>query len=149
QDLPMTDIRRTLLWVVFGMSMLLLWDAWQKHNGHPSLFAPQAARPVSAAGSAPVVPVPAALPAGTRASVAGTASAAPVPSEQVTVTTDLFKATFDTEGGSLVHLELLKQVDAEDRSKNVVLFDRRHGFEYVAQSGLFGTAGVPTHLSVM
>ena len=36
----MTDIRRTILWVVFSMSLLLIWDAWQKHNGHPSLFNP-------------------------------------------------------------------------------------------------------------
>jgi len=31
----MTDIRRTVLWVVFTMSLVLLWDGWQKHNGHP------------------------------------------------------------------------------------------------------------------
>ena len=36
----MTDIRRTLLWVVFSMSLVLLWDAWNKHNGQPSLFGP-------------------------------------------------------------------------------------------------------------
>ena len=36
----MTDIRRTVLWVVFTMSLVLLWDGWQKHNGHPSMFSP-------------------------------------------------------------------------------------------------------------
>ncbi|MBH9579748.1 membrane protein insertase YidC, partial [Inhella sp. 1Y17] len=36
----MTDIRRTVLWVVFSMSLLLLWDGWQRHNGRPSMFAP-------------------------------------------------------------------------------------------------------------
>ena len=34
----MTDIRRTMLWVVFSMSLVFLWDAWQKHTGHPSMF---------------------------------------------------------------------------------------------------------------
>ena len=34
----MTEMRRTLLWVVFSMSLVLLWDAWNKHNGHPSLI---------------------------------------------------------------------------------------------------------------
>ena len=34
----MTDIRRTLLWVVFTMSLVLLWDAWNKHTGQPSIF---------------------------------------------------------------------------------------------------------------
>ena len=29
----MTDMRRTLLWVIFTMSLVLLWDAWQKQIG--------------------------------------------------------------------------------------------------------------------
>ena len=47
QDTPMTDMRRTLLWVVFAMSLVLLWDAWNKHTGAPSLFGaqPSARRP--------------------------------------------------------------------------------------------------------
>ncbi|MCZ8074870.1 MAG: membrane protein insertase YidC, partial [Paucibacter sp.] len=56
----MTDIRRTVLWVVFTMSLVLLWDGWQKHNGHPSMFSPPAAKPVAAAGSAAQAGVPAA-----------------------------------------------------------------------------------------
>ena len=43
----MTDIRRTLLWSVFLMSLFLLYDAWNKHNGQPSLFAPSTARPAA------------------------------------------------------------------------------------------------------
>ena len=31
----MNDIRRTILWVIFGFSMVLLWDKWQIHNGKP------------------------------------------------------------------------------------------------------------------
>ena len=34
----MTDMRRTLLWVVFTMSLVLLWDRWTVHTGHPSMF---------------------------------------------------------------------------------------------------------------
>lgn len=30
----MNDIRRTVLWVVFGFSMVLLWDQWQIYSGH-------------------------------------------------------------------------------------------------------------------
>ena len=44
----MTDMRRTLLWVVFLMSLALLWDGWNKYNGHPSMFSPApAARPAA------------------------------------------------------------------------------------------------------
>ena len=34
----MNDIRRTLLWIVFLMSLAMLWDAWNRHNGQPTLF---------------------------------------------------------------------------------------------------------------
>ena len=46
----MTDMRRTLLWVVFTMSLVLLWDAWSRHNGQPTLFG----GPVPAASAAAV-----------------------------------------------------------------------------------------------
>ena len=40
----MTDIRRSILWVVFSASLFLIWDAWNKHNGQPSFFGPPPAR---------------------------------------------------------------------------------------------------------
>ena len=57
--LPMTDMRRTLLWVVFSMSLVLLWDAWNKHTGQPSMFGAGARAPAAspgAAGSRPSAP---------------------------------------------------------------------------------------------
>jgi YidC/Oxa1 family membrane protein insertase len=36
----MTDIRRSILWVIFGFSMVLLWDKWQVHNGNKATFFP-------------------------------------------------------------------------------------------------------------
>jgi YidC/Oxa1 family membrane protein insertase len=51
-----------------------------------------------------------------------TQAAAAAPREQVSVTTDLFKATIDSEGGTVNHLELLKY-DEADRTKHVVLFE--------------------------
>ena len=44
------DIKRTVLWVVFSMSMLLLWDNWLRYTGKPSMFFPtatQQAKPAS------------------------------------------------------------------------------------------------------
>jgi len=38
----MNDIRRTILWVIFGFSMVLLWDQWQVFNGHKATFFPSA-----------------------------------------------------------------------------------------------------------
>jgi YidC/Oxa1 family membrane protein insertase len=151
----MTDIRRTVLWVVFGMSMLLLWDAWQKHNGHPSLFSLSAPRPTASAGSAPgstpgTVPGTSALPTATGAAAPiAEAASAPSAGEKVTLSTDLYKATFDSQGGTLVRLELLKQADADDKTQNVVLFNQQPGHVYLAQSGLVGAPALPTHLTNM
>ena len=39
----MNDIRRTILWVIFGFSMVLLWDQWQVYNGRKPTFFPSAA----------------------------------------------------------------------------------------------------------
>ena len=158
----MNDIRRTLLWVVFTMSLVLIWDAWQKHTGQGSLFGGPA-RPVAAAGSTPGLPASAGVPAATTAAVpaaAGTAPAAPgVPSgaavptgERVVITTDVVKATFDSQGGNLVQLELLAYKDATDPQRNVVLLDQSPKRLYVAQSGLVAAqagATLPNHLTQM
>ena len=37
----MNDIKRTILWVIFGFSMVLLWDQWQVYNGKKPMFFPQ------------------------------------------------------------------------------------------------------------
>jgi YidC/Oxa1 family membrane protein insertase len=75
-----------------------------------------------------------------------------VATEQVTITTDVVKATFDTVGGSLVRLELLKHTDQNDTSRNVLLFDQSPKRLYLAQTGLITSqAGVqlPNHLTAM
>jgi YidC/Oxa1 family membrane protein insertase len=150
----MTDMRRTLLWGVFLVSLFLLYDAWNKHTGHPSLFAPPpvATAPAAAAPGASGVPAPAATTAhaGATAPVAGLASTAAA-TEKVTVTTDLMKVTLDSRGGDVVRLELLGQADDHDRSKDVVLFDQSSERLYEAQTGLVPTQGgaLPNHLTVM
>ena len=168
----MTDMRRTLLWVVFTMSLVLLWDAWNKHTGQPSIFGAPAPKPVASAPPTPatgqppapaVVPsaqpaapgaagVPAPTAAGTAAAPAAVPNAPLVATEQVTITTDVVKATFDTVGGSLVRLELLKHTDQNDTSRNVLLFDQSPKRLYLAQTGLITSqAGVqlPNHLTAM
>jgi YidC/Oxa1 family membrane protein insertase len=32
--------QRLILWIIFSMSLLFLWDAWQRHQGQPTLFGP-------------------------------------------------------------------------------------------------------------
>lgn len=158
----MTDFRRTLLWMVFTVSLLMLWDAWNKHNGHPTMFGMPIETPVAASGpggaasgaGAATGSASASLPSptATAAAAAGTPvpQAAPEPAAQiVTVRTDLVEARLDSRGGTLVRLALLKQANQQDRSQPVVLFDRSAERTYLAQSGLVGQTGWPNHLTPM
>ncbi|MEY4564753.1 MAG: hypothetical protein RLZZ618_4030 [Pseudomonadota bacterium] len=144
----MTDFRRTLLWVVFSMSIFLIWDGWNKHNGRPSLLGP---KPVATAASAPGA-APGTVPAGVPAvagapAVPGAVAPAAVPaapSEQFVVTTDLVKATIESHGGTLSHVELLLQRDNIDPTKNVKVLDQTSGVRlYLAQTAV-AAAGVGT-----
>ncbi len=148
----MTDIRRTLLWVVFTMSLVLLWDAWNKHTGQPSIFgspATPAAVPGATGPGAAAVPAPQATPAAGVSAVAGTppTGAGAVPSQAVTITTDVARITFDSRGASVVRFELLGHRDQNDASRNIVVLDRSAERVYMAQTGLVGVPGAPTHLS--
>ena len=86
----MTDMRRTLLWVVFSMSLFLIWDAWQKHNGQPSFFSPAPAKPAVASGATPGLAVsttPATgAPGAPALQLLSAISAAPPPSLATAVT---------------------------------------------------------------
>ena len=159
----MNDIRRTILWVIFGISMVLLWDQWQVYNGHKATFFPSptstaAANPKTAASS---VPPAAALANATTPGVPATGAAlqttseakvATAPKERVVVSTDVLKLTFDTEGGSLVQSEFVKYADMSSKEKSFVLLDDSKERTYLAQSGLIaGASGgtFPTHKTVM
>jgi YidC/Oxa1 family membrane protein insertase len=157
--------------MVFTMSLVFLWDAWNKHTGQPSWFSPTATRPAAAASAPPVAAVPGAVPqtgvpaaaatpgAGAAAATPAASPAAPVAgaaapagAEQTLITTDRVRATFDSVGASLVRLELLNHLDAEDHAQKVVLFDRSAERVYKAQTGLItAQPGVvlPNHWSAM
>jgi len=160
--------QRTILWVIFTMSLLFLWDAWQRHNGQPSLFGgspPAQQAPGQAngappkAGAAPVdnsVPqvsasaVPSTGGAGSAAvpGASATAAAAAAASNAVRISNDVIAIDIDPVGGEIQRAELLKFTHSEIAGANVVLFDEKPGHTYVAQSGLVGLgAAFPTHRS--
>ena len=160
----MNDIRRTILWVIFGFSMVLLWDQWQVFNGHKATFFPSS----SQTAKAPAGPAPAALtgssaavPSSMTPGVAATPSAVPTgaPSdapaaskERVVVSTDVLALTFDSEGGTLVRSVFSKYKDLTDKDAGFVLLDEDAKRVYVAQTGLIaGVAGgeLPTHKTMM
>ena len=147
------DIKRTILWVVFSLAILMLWDSWTRSNGGPSLFSvspPQQQTTTANAKS------DARLPQTTVATASSNPATTDVPvgaaatstqGERIVVTTDLVKAEINTAGGELTRIELLKHKDAKDANKNVVLMDNAGNRIYTAQSGLIGGA-FPNHKSL-
>ena len=135
------DIKRTVLWVIFSMSLLLLWDNWMRHNGKQSMFFPAttAQQAKSASASATANAASASAAAANPAATDTAAIFAPViRSETITITTDLIKADIDTIGGEIKRLELLKYPDSHDPKKNVVLFDNHGGQTRTEETGFFG-----------
>ena len=150
----MNDIRRTILWVVFGFSLVMLWDQWQLHNGKKPTFFPSATPPVGATVNPATDASPAAVV--TQALAALPADGAPstqqTQSETIEVQTNVLKLSFDSLGASLIYAELLKHKDVHRPGSNVTLMDSSKERVYLAQSGLVGgPAGVswPTHKSPM
>ena len=160
----MNDIRRTILWVIFGASMVLLWDQWQIFNGQKPTFFPSATNvgksnavlPVPASGSSvfPAVGVPGAPVTANAAAVplGAPPATAQVARQKVVVTTDVFALTFDTDGGSLVKSSFIKFKDMADKTAGFVLLDESAGRVYTAQTGLIAASGgapFPTHKTPM
>jgi YidC/Oxa1 family membrane protein insertase len=159
----MNDLRRTLLWSVFAVSLLMLWDGWLRHTGQPSLFAPAPAASevaqaasggASGANSLPqasgslggaAAPVP-------GASAASAAEAAAVKGERIVLQTDVVKATIDTLGGNVVKLELLQHRNQDVTDQNMVILDHTATHTYEAQSGLVAQSAadgaLPNHLTL-
>ena len=160
--------QRTILWVIFSISTLFLWDAWQKYNGQPSILAsfgikspgttpPPSAVPSAAGNTAPPVSKAGEIP---QASVAGApAAAAPsvTPAAQVgsalgkiiTIKNDVLAVEIDTVGGVIRQVELLKQKDTVDKTKNVLLLQNKPGNIFIAQDGFIGGVNqvFPNHTS--
>jgi YidC/Oxa1 family membrane protein insertase len=126
------DTQRLILLFIFGFSVLMLWEAWQK-EGQPK--PPAIVQSAKQEG----VPAPQSAPAQKPAApaerpAAPTEAPAPAKGETVRVTTDLMIAEIDSLGATLKRVELLKHKDSADATKNFVLMGPEHHYE--AQSGL-------------
>jgi YidC/Oxa1 family membrane protein insertase len=131
------DTQRLILLFIFGFSVLMLWEAWDREH-RP--------KPPAVQATQPVVPAPAktpslALPPGQIAPSGPTETAG----EVIRITTDLVIAEIDSRGATLKRLELLRHKDSNDPDKNFVLISPAH--QYEAQTGLAGEGG-PNHRSL-
>lgn len=153
------DTRRTILWMIFSFSLLLLWNNWQVHNGQPSLFGFSQTQQVEPAKStAPGAVSDASVPSHVAAS-----STPPKPAESsvpaqdvehlgqdVQVKTDVYDLTFNTRGAQLVRAELLKYKALDGSDGPMLLLDNQPDRIYLAQTGVVGAPqgqSYPTHLT--
>ena len=142
------DTQRLILLFIFGFSLLMLWEAWEReHRPKPAATTPAAAAQQTI--PAPSTPAAKATPAAQAKAPAGAVPAATATpaakGETVRVTTDLFVAEIDTLGATLKRFELLKHKDTADPTKNLVLLGPEHKYE--AQSGITREGG-PNHLTL-
>ncbi len=141
------DIRKTLLWAIFTISALLLFNAWQEQTGQGSLFskssAPAKQQAVAADNGAKDLP----KPSGTTLA-APTQTSIPKTGELLTLKNDVLELDIDTLGGVVSKARLLKHLE-EDKSP-VLLFDRSNERQYFARTGLVSGTGVelPNHTQV-
>ncbi len=162
----MNDIRRTILWVIFGLSLAMLWDQWQVYNGQKATFFPgqpatsAVAKQTQVAASGSNSVPDAVQSVGTGAPLAKPAGSAnakeaevKVARERLVLQSDVLKVTFDSEGGSIVKTEFLKHQDMADKARYFSLLDDSKEHVYWAQSGLItgssATAALPNHKTLM
>jgi len=130
------DTQRLILFVIFSLSLLLLWQAWQRQHQPPVPPATQSAPAPGATTAAP--PVAGAPPLPSAATAPASAG------EKVVVKTDLYTAEIDTLGGVIEQVALSKHRDTQDETKPYVLLQRNPERTFIAQSGLLGE-GMPNH----
>ncbi len=139
------DTRRLVLFVIFSMSILMLWEAWQRQHT-PAEITQQISSNAPMDNSVPSQSTSAAVVAKTE--MPAESDYKLLSGQRISVVTDLYKADIETTGGDLRRLELLKHRAADnDKTNFVLLDDAANPMTYVAQTGLIG-ADLPTHKAV-
>lgn len=154
------DIRRTILLMIFALSLLMLWNNWQVHQGGTPVFGPSSATPskdkpaehppakTSDPASVPAAPA-VAQPAPSSAATP-TPAPTPAPGKIVDIETDVLRLQFDLNGAQLVGAQLLKYPAKDDPQKPTILLQQSGGRTYVIQTGVIGApadSSYPTHLT--
>ena len=145
------DFKKTILWAVFSMSGLMLYNNWQVHEGKPSLFG---GAPVSApvatdkAAAGNKVDVPTQISGAPAIAAAPTVSPAAIETtEKFVLQNDVLVLEISANGANVIDAKLLKALTAEN--KPVELFQYTPTHKYFARSGLIALNNndLPNHTS--
>jgi len=144
------DIRKTLLWAIFTISAILLFDNWQTHNGQSSMFGASKKAETTQELNKPKQDLPKPIVSTSTVSPVAPANqiSAAKAGEIISLKNDVIELDIDTLGGAIVKAKLLKHLE-EDKTP-VSLFDKSSERQYFARSGLVSATGVelPNHTQV-
>ena len=144
------DIRKTLLWAIFTISAILLFDNWQTHNGQSSMFGSSKKAETTQEPNKPKQDLPKPIVSTSTVSPVAPANqvSAAKAGEIISLKNDVIELDIDTLGGAIVKAKLLKHLE-EDKIP-VSLFDKSSERQYFARSGLVSASGVelPNHTQV-
>jgi len=140
------DIKKTLMWVVFSVSGVMLFNNWQISQGHqplPFLAPPQsveqAAKHVEANKDIPR----SAITQNTQAPASHQDNAGEEKQQTFTLKNDVLELSISNKGANIVYATLLKHF--ED-NQPIVLFNNQASSLYVARSGLIAAEqDLPNH----
>lgn len=136
------DQRRIFLFLIFSFSVVMLWDAWLRHNQPPA--PPVATQGSIAQPAGASVPTPGAGLSAATVTPDGVPASGAAAAPRAVVRTDLMVAEVSALGGDIVNLELTAHESNADRSRGFQLFDDGKSHIYAAQSGIIGE-GLPNH----
>ena len=142
------DQRRLIPFVIFVLSLVMLWTHWTEYN-RPAATTPTASSPVST----PETPVlDDSVPDPVQSAMPPTVATPDQPTTaQVKVETDTIRAVISAKGGSIVRLELVKHRSSENPENGYVILDNGAAHTFEANSGLLNTKkpskenDLPTH----
>lgn len=116
---------RTILWLIFSASLLILWTQWQTAHMPP----PTAVSQTTTAASSAIT--------NTNAGAAALPDMGVKPTGQsVVLANDKLRLKINTEGGVVEYAELLEHRDSKVKDKNQVLFTTEGNRIYVSRTGL-------------
>ncbi|WP_114663401.1 membrane protein insertase YidC [Polynucleobacter necessarius] len=144
------DIKKTILWAVFSLSGLMLYNNWQVHEGKPSMFggAPVVATTSTNAVATSKGDVPAQITSKATGISAPVESAGPIETaEKFVLQNDVLVLEISASGANVIDAKLLKSLTAEQ--KPIELFQYTPSHKYFARSGLISLnkGDLPNHTS--
>ena len=146
------DFKKTILWAVFSLSGLMLYNNWQVQEGKPSMFGGAPAVSSTAGDKAPAsakVDVPTATSKSAVTTAAPIVNTAPIESaEKFVLQNDVLILEISANGANVIDAKLLKSLTADQ--KPVELFQYTPTHKYFARSGLItlNNSDLPNHTSI-